>query len=60
MLMLLKITIILFALVIFNFVLLKVSVNKTPKLTQATKAPVILDSKPTIVLEPQQLAPTGS
>ena len=58
--MLFKITILVFALVIFNFLLLKLSCNKTPKQTKANRTPVILKPEITIEQEPQILAPTGS
>jgi len=58
--MLVNITILIFSLVAFNFLLLKISCNKTLKQQKSTKKPVVLKPKPTIVLEPQKLAPTGS
>lgn len=58
--MLLKISIIIFILVIINFLLLKFSINKIEKQTKMNKTPVILKPGLTIEQEPQILAPTGS
>lgn len=58
--MLIKITVLIFALVVFNFLLLKFSCNKTVKQTKVNKTPVVLKPEITIEQEPQKLAPTGS
>jgi hypothetical protein len=58
--MLLKITLIILALVVINFLLLKLSVNKTEKQSKVTKMPVILKTQVDIELESETLAPTGS
>jgi hypothetical protein len=58
--MLLKITLIILALVVINFLLLKLSVNKTKKQSKVTKMPVILKTHVDIELESETLAPTGS
>lgn len=58
--MLLKITLIILALVVINFLLLKVSVNKTEKQSKVTKMPVILKTHVDIELESETLDPTGS
>ncbi len=58
--MLLTITLSIFALVAFNFVLLKLSVNKTARPIKNSKKPIVFT--PTISLEQpsETLAPTGS
>lgn len=58
--MLFKITIIISVLVIFNFLLLIYSCNKTEKSVKKIKKPVVIKPKITIELEPERLAPTGS
>jgi hypothetical protein len=58
--MLLKITLIIFILVVINFLLLKLSVNKIKKQSKITKMPVILNRRVNIELKSETLAPTGS
>lgn len=58
--MLLKVTIIIFALIALNFLLLKFSVNKTVKISKLSKKPVVLNPETTIKFEDEPLAPTGS
>ena len=58
--MLFNITILIVSLVGFNFLLLKLSCNKTSKQKFKSKAPVVLRTQATIELDTQELAPTGS
>ncbi|TCL63139.1 hypothetical protein EV196_11092 [Mariniflexile fucanivorans] len=58
--MLVKITILIFALVVFNFILLKFSSNKIAKETKVKKMPLVLKNETTTEQEPATLAPTGS
>ena len=58
--MLLKITIVLFSLVIINLLLLKFSCNKTKKTIKNIDKPVVLKQEATIELVSEELAPTGS
>ncbi len=58
--MLLTITISIFALVIFNLLLLKFSCNKTTRKNTVDKKPVILKPHFTIESASHNLAPTGS
>jgi hypothetical protein len=58
--MLLTITISIFALLIFNLLLLKFSCNKTLHKKKQIKMPVKLEPKITIEQDSEKLAPTGS
>lgn len=62
--MLLTITITIFSLVIFNFLLLKISCNKITKKPKQDRKPIILKAQPQSKLpidaKEQRLAPTGS
>ena len=60
--MLSTITIVLSVLVALNFLLLKVSCNKTTQI-KSTERPLVIKTKTTVITTPQlskQLAPTGS
>lgn len=58
--MVLKITILIAALVIFNFILLIFSCNKTLKKAKIKNIPLERERDITIVQAPEVLAPTGS
>ncbi|PQV47832.1 hypothetical protein CLV33_106151 [Jejuia pallidilutea] len=58
--MLLTTTIIIAALVCINFLLLKISCNKTAKQSKINKNPIVLKSHKTLVDIEENLAPTGS
>ena len=58
--MLFKITLLITALVVTNFLLLKFSCNKTVKRTKIRKMPLVLKTETTTVQVPETLAPTGS
>lgn len=58
--MLLKITLLIIALVVVNFLLLKFSCNKTVRRTKIRKMPLVLKAGTTIEQESETLAPTGS
>jgi len=58
--MLLTITLILSGLVIINLLLLKFSSNKTDRVTNVDKKPVVLRTRTTMPSTTQVLAPTGS
>jgi hypothetical protein len=58
--MLFKITFLIIALVVINFLLLKFSCNKTVKRTKVRKMPLVLKARTTIERETETLAPTGS
>lgn len=58
--MLVNITILIITLVAINFILLKLSVNKSVKHSNLDKNPVVLNPEATTELEEESLAPTGS
>lgn len=58
--MLITITISLFVLVVFNFILLKLSCNKIKKQPVSNKKPLVFTPPLTIELDQDVLAPTGS
>ncbi|SFD06307.1 hypothetical protein [Algibacter pectinivorans] len=58
--MLLTITLIITALVIFNLLLLKLSCNKTVKTQKVDKKPVVLRTRLTVTSYTQALGATGS
>ncbi len=55
--MIINITFIIAILVAINFLLLKLSCNKTPKKNKINRAPVVLNTK---IDHKEHLAPTGS
>lgn len=58
--MILTITLSVFALVLFNFLLLKFSCNKIKRIPKSNKKPIVIKPRATISLESEKLAPTGS
>lgn len=58
--MLLTTTIIIFCLILINFLLLKFSCNKTIKQSKIDKKPIVLKSHKVLIDINENLAPTGS